>query len=240
MIRNRTLLNPFRVLLLATLGSCINAQAQDLEPVSISYTMSYVGSRFGNATVGQLETTLTKEDDSYSVYSTTKTQGLAAILLGSDLQETCDFKIEDGRAQSSNYSGGSKEKTDYQASFNWLERKIILSNEESLDMPQGYMIDNCNLPYATALLKDQGEIGQALYVLTEDRIRGYILKSSEQVNLETPVGEFSTVKIVLERELDPDKTLSLWLSSNHNYTPIKMEEKRESRTITLMVNRIDS
>lgn len=218
----------------------IDIQAQELEPIFVSYTMSYVGSRFGNATVGQLETTLSKEEGGYSVFSTTKTQGLAAILLGSDLQETCEFKIEDGRAQSDNYAGGSKEKTKYEVNFDWLNRKIVFANEETLDMPQGYMIDNCNMPYAAALLRDKAEVGQALYVLTEERIRGYILKSSEQVSLETPLGQFDTVKIVLERELDPNKTFSLWLSSSHNYTPIKMEEKRESRTITFMVNRIDS
>lgn len=219
-----------------------NINAQELNSIALSYTVNLVSSKLGNATVGQLQTTLKQAEDSYSVYSRTKAQGLAAILMGSDLQESCNFNVQQGRAVSDNYSGGSKTLDEYQVSFDWDNRKINFNDGESLDMPQGYMIDNCNMPFAAALLKNEGSVGEILYVLDgkKKRIRGYKIKSSSEETLETPIGSLDTIKLVLEREFKPEKTFSLWLSTNHDYVPIKMEDKRSSRTITFMVNSIES
>ena len=136
----------------------------------------------------------------FSVASHTKAEGLAAILLG-NLTETCDFNIVDGRAQSQTYSGGRPSKTEYFVDFNWEERKIKFNGEETLDMPQGYLINNCNMPFALALLKDN-EITETVYIVDgkKTRIRGYRLKSKSREMLSTKIGSLDTVKVVFERE----------------------------------------
>lgn len=215
-------------------------KAEELNPVFLSYTVSLVGSVIGNATVGQLETTLTQEDNRYSVFTTTKTQGLAGIIIG-DSQQSCEFTVKEGRAISENSSGGIKNPDEYQANFDWQQRKINFNSGESLDIPKGHMMDICTMPFAAALLKDDGLASDATYVFdgNKKRILGYKLRSSSNERIETPIGSLETIKVVLERELKPDRTFSLWLSPNHNHVPIKMEDFRSSRTITFLVNNIE-
>ena len=161
---------------------------------------------------------------------------MAAILLG-NLTETCDFNIVDGRAQSQTYSGGRPSKTEYFVDFNWEERKIKFNGEETLDMPQGYLINNCNMPFALALLKDN-EITETVYIVDgkKTRIRGYRLKSKSREMLNTKIGSLDTVKIVFERDLKSEKTLTLWLSKKHYFLPVKMQERREDRITTMFVS----
>lgn len=174
--------------------------------------------------------------------SALKGQGIAAILMGSNYQESCNFTVEDGRAISNKYSGGRNALEDYQVDFDWAERKINFSDGESLDMPKGYVVDNCNMFFAVALLRGEGLSTQPLYVVDgkKKRIRGYNLRDSSTEVLSTKVGEMNTVKIVLERELQPERTISLWLSPENAFVPLKMEERRRKRTTTMMVDQINS
>jgi len=54
--------------------------------------------------------------------------------------------------------------------------------------------------------------------------------------LETKLGDKPTIKMVLQRETVPERTTTLWLSTQDQYIPLKVEEKRKSRTTTLVVN----
>lgn len=220
-----------------------NSFADELEPITIGYTVNLESDKLGNATLGKLESRLTRnESGGFSVLSITKAQGIAAMLMGSNLQLTCEFDIQDGRAVSSSYSGGRKNSSDYGANFDWENRKISFDDGESLDMPQGYLIDDCTMPYAAALMKDKGLEDETLYVLDgkKKRLRAYKLKSTSAEKIETSIGSLDTIKVVLEREFKPEKTFSLWLSPDNYYVPIKMEEKRKSRTTIFLANSIDS
>lgn len=241
--RNNMFTRALLILITLALGATSSSaqnETQALNSIALSYTINLVSSKFGNATVGQLHTSLTQDLGSYSAHSTTKAQGLAAILVG-DQQMSCDFSVEQGRALSRNYAGGSTEADEYQVSYDWDARKIHFGDNESLDMPPGYVIDLCNMPFAAALLKDDGLADEVLYVLNGERkiINSYKLRSSAKETLDTPVGSMDTIKIILEREFKPDRTYSLWLSLDHGYVPVKMEDARSSRTITFMVNEIE-
>lgn len=219
------------------------ANAQELKPISIHYTVSFESEKYGSATLGKFQTQLsqTKEGD-YSVMSALKGQGIAAILMGSNYQESCDFSIQDGRAISNNYAGGRKALEDYQVKFDWAERKIKFSDGESLDMPKGYVVDNCNMFFAAALLRGEGLSEQPLYIVDgkQKRIRGYNLRDTTNELLSTNLGDVNTLKIVLERELQPERTISLWLSPENSYMPLKMEEHRRKRTTTMIVDQINN
>ena len=203
--------------------------------------MSLVSDRLGNATLGRLETTLSRTEQGYAALNTTKAQGMAAIIMGSNFEESCEFSVEQGRAVSKQYSGGRKDSNDYQVEFDWDNRKVSFSDGESLDMPQGYVVDNCILPFAAALLRGEGLSDQILYVVDgkKKRIRGYRLKSTSEETLETKFGDVDTLKVVLEREFKPERTFTFWLSPGNNFMPLKMEEKRRSRTTTMLVDNIE-
>ncbi|MBX2846890.1 MAG: DUF3108 domain-containing protein [Acidiferrobacterales bacterium] len=232
----------FVVFFAFSLGHCAVSYSQELKPIVLTYTVNLVGSKLGNATIGRLETSLSISENTFKAVSNTKAQGLAAILMGSDLHLNCEFSAEPGRALSKEYSGSGRGSEDFLVSYDWDTRKIKFSDGESLDMPPGDILDTCNMPFAVALLQDKGFGDDVLYVLegSEKRIRGYKFRSSNPETLETPLGEMETLKIVLEREFKPDRTLSLWLSPSHNYLPIKIEDARSSRTISTLVNSIES
>jgi hypothetical protein len=237
------------VLSLVLLSNLARAQRVDadepLEPITIAYTINLVSDKYGNATLGKIETVLSKVDGGYAVSSATKAQGIAAILLGSNYQEACNFSVEQGRAVSNDYSGGRRDLSDYQVSYDWQRRKITFKdgeNNKTLDMPQGYVVDNCNMMFAAALLGDTETLAESLYIVDgkSKRIRGYRLKSSTAEMLSTDFGEFATQKVVFERELKPERTLTFWLSPKYSYVPLKMVERRRKRTTTFLVDAIES
>jgi hypothetical protein len=230
-------------MLLTSLALPQIASAQELKPISIRYTVSFESEKYGSATLGRFETQLSQaKEGGYSVKSALQGQGIAAILMGSNYQESCDFSIENGRAISNNYAGGRKALEDYQVKFDWTERLIKFNDGESLDMPKGYVVDNCNMFFAAALLKGEGLSEQPLYIVDgkKKRIRGYNLRSSTNELLSTNFGDVNTLKIVLERELQPERTISLWLSPENSYMPLKMEERRRKRTTTMIVDQINN
>jgi hypothetical protein len=214
----------------------MSSWAHALEPSKIVYQLELDSERFGKATLGRIETQLSEDDGHFSVATQTKAEGMAAILVG-NLTESCDFDIVDGLANSQYYSGGRPDKVEYFVDFNWTDRKVIFNSLETLDMPQGYLVDNCNMPFAMALLKDQ-EIKETIYIVdgNKTRIRGYQFQSKSREMLSTKLGSLDTVKIVLARELKPEKTLTLWLSKKHDFLPVQMQERREGRTTTMYIS----
>ena len=240
---NKTTLLRLATLIFATLifGSK-TAFALKLSPITISYEISFVSDKYGNATLGNLITTLSKDTQGYSVVSATKAQGLAAILLGSDIQETCRFTVENERIIPQSYAGTRNKPSDFRVSYDWLTRKINFNDGDSLDMPQGYVIDTCSLPFAAAFLKNQGLSTEVVYVVDGEkkRIRGYRLKSTTQEMLNTKIGKRNTLKLVLERDHDPSRTFTFWLSPNNSYVPVKMVENRNRRTFTFRVNQLST
>lgn len=228
----------FVVISLLTLPT---AQASEFEPISISYSIGLDSSKFGNATLGKVNTTLSTTDNGYVIESVTRFQGMAAIITGNNHQESCEFEINDGKAITNRYSGGRIGKNEYAVDFDWQARKVSFDTDQSIELPQGYVVDNCVMWFATALLKGEGLGEQAMYVVDgkKKRIRGFTQRSSESVIIDTKLGKKETIKLVLERELRPDRTLTFWLSPEDQYLPLRIQESRKSRTTTFEVETLE-
>ncbi|MEO0369592.1 MAG: DUF3108 domain-containing protein [Pseudomonadota bacterium] len=228
-------LNTFLSLISAFTVLLVSSFAVALEPTKITYRLELDSDRFGKATLGRIETQLTEREGQYYVDSHTKAQGMAAILVG-NFRESCQFEIIEGRAVSRSYSGGRPKKQEYLVGFDWQNRKVNFNEQESLDMPSGYIVDNCNMPFAIALLENS-ELSEAIYIVDgkKTRIRGYKLVSRSKELLTTKLGQLETTKVVLEREFRSDKKLSLWLSKQHHFLPVKVEEIRKDRTTTMLI-----
>lgn len=198
--------------------------------------------KWGNATLGNLETFIkTEGEDKYSVHSKTKTQGLASILMGSNIEETCNFQTENNQVISQEYNSGQSNNGNYDfaVQFDWEERKINFE-DTTLDMPKGYVVDNCTFPFAAAFSQGNNLADEIIYVVDgkSKRIRGYKFNSVTDEILDTKFGQLNTLKVVLERELKSERTFTFWLAKDKQFMPVKMEEKRESRTTTMMAQSI--
>ncbi len=207
-----------------------------LDPVSIEYKIRI--SKFGNAILGRVQSSLSTTESGYTIESVTKAQGMALLLMQSNLQESCEFEVVDGRAVARNYTGGTVDKMQYSVGYDWDNRKVNLSDQESLDMPQGYVVDNCIMWFATALLKGNLPEQERIYVVDgkSKRIRGYKLRSKGDETISTSLGDRDTLKVVLERELRPNRTLTFWLSKTDQFLPVRIEESRKSRTTTFEIS----
>ncbi len=212
-----------------------------LDPVSISYKIQMESERFGNATLGRIETKLTTTDSGYQIDSVTKFQGMATIISGSNLREQCEFKLEEGRAITHRYEGGRIKAFDYKVGFDWENRKIDYNSQESVNMPIGYVVDNCSMWFAMALTRGEGLKDELVYVVDgkKRRVRGFKFRSLEDEVIDTVVGQKPVLKLVLERELRSDRTITFWLSKEDQYIPLRMQEKRKSRTTTFSVNSME-
>ena len=221
--------------------SLSNAHASALKPVSISYLIGLDSSKFGTATLGKINTNLNTTPNGYAIESVTRFQGMAAIITGNNHQESCDFEVKDGKAITNSYSGGRIGKNEYEVDFNWPSRKLNFNKDLFMDMPQGYVVDNCVMWFAAALLKGEGLGEHVMYVVDgkKKRIRGFKQRSSEPVTINTKLGEKEVIKLVLERELRPDRTLTFWLSPEDQYLPLKIQESRKSRTTTFEVETLE-
>ena len=217
-------------------SQAMSHSSDPLDPVSIEFKIRI--SKFGNAVLGKVQSRLDVTDTGYSIQSVTKAQGMALLLMQSNIQESCEFEIVDGRAVARNYNGGTVEKTEYSVGYDWQQRKVSLNESESLDMPQGYVVDNCIMWFATALLKGELPEEERLYIVDgkSKRIRGYRLRSQSEEVIDTSLGQRETIKMVLERELRPDRTLTFWLSKNDQFLPVRIEESRKSRTTTFEIS----
>lgn len=211
-----------------------------LEPVSLEYRIRI--SKFGNAVLGKVQSELTKTESGYAIESVTKAQGMALLLMQNNLKESCEFEVSGGRAVAHRYMGGTVKKNQYSVGYDWQNRKVNFSDKESLDMPQGYVVDNCIMWFATALQRGNLDEGELVYVVDgkSKRIRGYKLRIAEDETIDTPLGEKTTTKLVFERELRPNRTLTFWLSKRDQFLPVKIEESRKSRTTTFVISKLDS
>ena len=221
----------------------VNSDIQNtIEEVEVTFKLNLKSSSYGNATLGKFTNSFKKTETGYSVKSVTKVQGIAAIFIGSNEQQSCDFTFNHATntATPVSYAGGTLKKEQYRVNFNWQDRTFEFESGETLDMPDGYIIDVCSMPFAAALAKGKGLDKQTMYIIDgkKKRLRAYKLVSSSNEIVETSLGDKETLKIVLQRELRPDRFLTLWLSLDDQYTPVKVEEKRKSRTITMVVSEI--
>ncbi len=219
--------------------SAIPMSPVELDPVSIEYKIRI--SKFGNATLGKVQSELSTTDSGYTIKTVTKAQGMALLLMQSNMQESCEFEVVDGRAVARKYSGGTVSETNYSVNYDWGERKIFVNDSQTFDMPQGYVADNCIMWFATALMRGQLAADERLYIFDgkSERLRGYKMRSLSDETIETSLGGRETVKLVLERELRPDRTLTFWLSKSDQYLPVRIEESRKSRTTTFEISELN-
>ena len=217
----------------------LTASAQ-LSDVSLEYTLKVSGAKLGT-----LVANLSVENDTFRSTSETRAEGLASILLGGDLSETCEFSFDGSQVISQSYVSSKKGRGAYEnvTEFDWENRKLKFGPEDeiTLDMPAGYIVDNCNMPFAAALSKGVLDNEQPFYIVdaTRRRVRGYLIQDISKETINTRIGDLTTTKIEMQRESNPKRTLTLWLAEDKQHMLVRMIEKRSSRTTVMEIESLE-
>ena len=231
----------FRLVSLAALTFfSVSAISQSTPDITLNYTIKVSGAKLGT-----LAAKLSFNGTTYQSTSETRAEGLASILLGGDLFESCTFTFDGQKVISTSYSSFKQGRGAYQndTDFDWENRKICFGPEKTLilDIPNGYVVDNCNMAFAATLSKGQMSTDEPFYIVDAKmhRIRGYLVLNITNEMISTEIGDLNTIKIEMQREAVPDRTLTLWLAEDEQYVLVRMVEKRSSRTTTMDIESID-
>lgn len=196
--------------------------------IKLRYKVNIYGSN-----LGEIHTTIKKDQDKFEVSSVTRAEGVASLVLGGDLTQQCSFSAKDKQIVSEDSSIEKLGRSAFKntVKIDWQSRFINYNDDPTLAIPNGYLVDSCNFQFAAAYTNHDLLKKNTIYVLDgkKSRLKAYVFKSSTQEKLKTPIGEFNTSKIVLERELNPDKSIIFWIAEEYPYFPLKMIEKRKSK-----------
>lgn len=192
---------------------------------------------FGVAELGSLSSRLTKNSDHYEVTAETRAEGLASILLGGTVRETCRFKVSDNAVTPEHYQivRKGRDAFDRSVTFNWDERKVIFDSGTNVVVADGYIVDNCSVPFAFMLGGTATFKRRSLHIVGGDKIRRFENIGFANEHISTPLGEFDTVKIEQVRFDRPDRKLTIWLATDRGNLPVKFLEQRNSRPDTTML-----
>lgn len=227
-----------KVLLLITLGLLCTALRAGSLPSSLKlhYTVTV-----GKAELGSLLTELTRDGDDYHVQSETRAEGMASILLGGAIRENCRFTVTSELLRPSSYRVVREGRRAYQHSaiFDWSSKQISFSEGDTIAMPaDGYVVDNCSVPFAFMLAGSQLLDQSQLHVVGGNRIRHYENLRMSQENIDTPLGSMDTIRIQQQRVGKPERKLTIWVAPGKNNLPVKIVEKRKSRTTTMVLRSV--
>jgi len=218
-------------------AALLTAPAAWAEPLPGSARLTYKV-KYYDTELGNLVTQIERNGETYEVSSETRAEGLASILLGGTMREECEFSVSDSmeiRPQRYRIEKEGRGAYSHSAEFMWDEWKVRYDSGDDLDIPlEGYVIDNCTVPYAFAAadritLKEYPYI----HILGGESLRHYedIQVSREEV--EVPAGRFDAVRIDQKRVGDGDKSLHIWVAEDRSNLAVKIEERRSMRVTTM-------
>lgn len=210
-----------------------NAVAQSLpDTIELEYKVT-----LGAAELGGLSSKLTKKDGYYEAIAETHAEGMASILIGGTVREYCRFTVDDNVVTPESYRivREGQDAFDRQAGFNWDERAVEFSNGEKIIISDGYIVDNCSIPFALIAGGASTFENRLLYMVGGSKVRKFYNLGISRERVQTAQGEFDTVKIEQVRFERPDRKLTFWIAPDRHNLPVKIVEQRKSRPDTTML-----
>ncbi|MDH3638175.1 MAG: DUF3108 domain-containing protein [Gammaproteobacteria bacterium] len=197
--------------------------------------------RLGSAELGSLLTRLKKQENSFRVESETRAEGVASILLGGEVRETCEFEVEANQIRPLRYEVAHEGRKGYRrrAEFRWQSNQVAFSSGEIAAIPNGYILDNCSVPFAFMLGGSEVFSQTALHVVGGRRIRNFEHMGVTHEELKTPFGKLPSIRIEQRRTDNPTRKLIVWLAPSRHNLPVKMVEKRKSRVVTMVLKSVE-
>lgn len=203
------------------------------ESVQLTYNVKLYDTELGN-----LVTRLTRDGSTYTVESETRAEGLASVLLGGTLREECKFVLSDSLELKPRLYSIEKEGSDpykLSAEYFWEDNEVRYDSGRSVHIPlEGYVIDNCTVPYAFAAAEDITlKEYPYLHILGGKRLRHYEDIKVSRETVEVPAGTYEAIRIDQQRVDSEDKTLTVWVAPTEQNLAVKIEERRPFRVTTM-------
>lgn len=224
------------LLLLLLTGTSLGWSRSSADTLPTTLELVYEVS-FGVAELGSLSSKLKKQTNHYEVTSETRAEGMASILLGGTVREMCKFSVDDNAIKPAHYRiiREGRDAFDYSVSFNWDERRVLFSDGTDIVISDGYIVDNCSVPFAFIIGGATTFKQKTLHIVGGKKVRRFENNLIENEQVSTPLGKFDAVKIEQVRFGRPDRKLTIWLATDRNNLPIKIVEQRKSRPNTTML-----
>lgn len=226
-----------RILLLClTLIPVLSARSDLLpEELTLQYRVS-----LGSAELGRLSTRLRRAGNMYQVDSRTQAEGLASILLGGDVKESCIFSVKANEVQTLNYEVIREGRRGYRhtVKFDWDAGTIQFKNGDTRPLPSGYTLDNCSVPFAFMVGKRDTFVNRMMHIVGGNRIRHFTNSSITEERLATPLGVLDSIRIEQQRHGRPERTFTVWVAPSRGNLPVKIVERRPSRVTTMLLTSV--
>lgn len=226
----------WKLLILLLIGLCPSWSKSSADPLPEALELVYEV-RYGIFELGSMSSKLKKQSNHYKVTNETHAKGMAAVLLGGTVREMCEFSIDNNVIRPTQYQivREGKDTFDYSASFDTDERRVSFSNGTDILVSEGYIVDNCSVPFALILGGADAFKQKTLHIVGGKKIRRFENHLIENQEISIPLGKFDAVKIEQIRFDRPDRKLMFWLAPNRGNLPIKIVEQRKSRPDTTMI-----
>ena len=177
------------------------------------------------------------DDGQYFYRSETRTTGLVSLFRKDHIIEETTWKLSEQELFPSIYTykhtGGKKERH-VVVDFDWDSKTITNSlNGSSWEMPtQARIMDK--LLYQLAIMKDlkAGKRPLSYTIADGGKIKPYNFEVLGEEIIETPLGEFETIKLFRHKP-NSRRQSTLWCASKLNYLPVRLEniEKDGAKTL---------
>lgn len=229
---------PFRqitliILLLATDGAAADPSLPPL--FEAEYSLRWTGIE-----VAVIKRSLMRRaDGSYVFSSESRPAGLAAAVSDDLIQELSHWTFNDQGFVPLDYEyrhTGSRKQRSVELDFDWAEEIIrIRVNDTRWRLPLAPPILD-KLLYQLAIMRDlkRGIVGPISYRIADGgKIKTYDFEQLGRETVETPYGEFETVKISRrKRDSDEQRQTTLWCAAALNYLPVKVENVEPDGQVT--------
>jgi hypothetical protein len=182
-------------------------------------------------------------DGKYTFRSESKTTGFIALLKKVHILEQSTWDLIDSNLTPLNYTyhhtKGKKER-DAEINFNWDKKQITNRVNESTWHMQTQKGIQDKLLYQLTIMSDlmSGQIPDSYAIADGGKIKQYIFKRIADETLSTPLGEFKTIKLALNKTNKKQKTF-LWCAYDLDFLPIKVTNiEKDERLSTAIIKSV--
>ena len=180
-------------------------------------------------------------DGSYSYRSETQATGLIALLRNDLILEITNWLLEGDNIKPVHYSYShtrTKKERQVTIDFDWGKRQITNSiNGEAWNMPvEPGTMDK--LLYQLAIMRDlkSGKSPISYTIADGGKIKTYNFELVGEEMLDTPLGEFHTLKLLRDKPNSRRKT-TLWCARELEYLPVRVENiESDGRKTVAVIN----
>jgi hypothetical protein len=224
------------VLLLAGLPPLPAGAETPPRPFTVDYEL-----RHNSLLIARMQRTLRAGENGTYVYEARSTAaGFLSAVLRDRVVETSVWRLDGGRPQPLQYEyhhTGGKEERHVELDFDWQGKVVVnIINEQpwSMKIPAG---TQDKLLYQYTMMRDLQQAAETLEYEVADggELKTYRFEVLGRETIRTALGRMETVKL---RRASGKRRTVIWAAPQHGYMPVRVEQHRDRKVLTLTVSAI--